>query len=408
VDRLGSRTDLKEGTLVSFDVDSLFTNVPLRESLSYIASLLDGDDTIGERSVFKTEELIQMIEFVLTKCYFRFEGSFYIMTDGVAMGSSLSGTVANIFMFKFEQLALGSVPSHMVVPDIWFRYVDDVLARFKGSCGDAEEFLTFLNGLRPSINFTLEFEQDGFLPFLDVGIRKTETGVIFEVFRKPTHTNLYINRRSCHPPGVFKGLVSTLKKRALSVCSEGRLKEELSFLRETLLSNGYGDKEIRSLEATSSKREISPVKPKGFIPFIPGLSQRIVAILRKVGVQIGLRPAPSLRSAFSARGDPEKRLGVIYRVSCEDCQWSYVGETGRTWAVRKKEHERAVKKANIDSSEVARHVWEEGHRLDWAASGPLDQEGRWKRRQIKEAYWSQKFSSSNKVFYTLSDAWMRV
>ena len=67
-----------------------------------------------------------------------------------------------------------------------------------------------------------------------------------------------------------------------------------------------------------------------------------------------------------------------------------------------------IKKASVDRSEVARHVWEEGHCLDWSSSGPIDREGRWKRRQIKEAYWSQKLDSKNRTFYSLSDAWLRV
>ena len=79
------------------------------------------------------------------------------------------------------------------------------------------------------------------LPFLDMIIQRSEGGVVFDVYRKPTHTDKYLNRDSCHPPQVFKGLVAGLKKRVVIICSSSRVSSELHHLRdawECLLSEG--------------------------------------------------------------------------------------------------------------------------------------------------------------------------
>ena len=72
------------------------------------------------------------------------------MTNDVVMGSSISGVVAimYMYMFYFEEMFLKQ-ESHMsadiVFSDVWFRCIDDVLARFKGTKEDAAQFLQYLN-----------------------------------------------------------------------------------------------------------------------------------------------------------------------------------------------------------------------------------------------------------------------
>ena len=404
--------DINQGVLVSYDVEALYTSIPVSESLAIIKELLEEDDGLAARSSFTTSELISLIEFLLCNSYFCFDDSFFIMSDGVAMGSSLSGTVANIFMFRFERLALENAPANLLLPDIWLRYIDDVLARFKGSIDDATRFMEYLNSLRASIWFSLEVEDQGHIPFLDVGISKATEGVIFKVYRKPTHTGLYLNRSSCHPPGVFKGLVSTLRKRAIDVCSRQEIKQELDGLKKSFLANGFGLCELRCLGSGSMTRREEKKKEvmSGVIPFVPRLSQRIVATLREIGVRVGMRPGRRLSSLLSkgSRHDGDSRLGVVYRIRCGKCRWSYVGETGRTWEERKKEHCRAIRQFDVERSEVARHFSSGDHVADWEGSGVIDVEPRHRKRLVKEAFWTHGFTSSNRCFFTLSDAWGRV
>jgi len=64
-----------------------------------------------------------------------------------------------------------------------------------------DRILNHLNRLHNTIQFTMEIEEEGHLPFLDIDIyRKTDGSLGHKVYRKPTHTNLYLHQKSHHHP----------------------------------------------------------------------------------------------------------------------------------------------------------------------------------------------------------------
>ena len=72
------------------------------------------------------------------------------------------------------------------------------------------EFLNHLNRLHNKIQFTMEIEE-GRLPFLDNDIyRKTNGSLGHEVYRKPTHTNLYQHQNSHHHPANKQSVLASL------------------------------------------------------------------------------------------------------------------------------------------------------------------------------------------------------
>ena len=62
-----------------------------------------------------------------------------------------------------------------------------------------------LNGVEMKIQFKMELKQGEFIPFLDVGITKSEGTVMTRVYRKPTHTQQYVNWASNHPKDMLLG-----------------------------------------------------------------------------------------------------------------------------------------------------------------------------------------------------------
>jgi hypothetical protein len=95
--------------MVSFDIVSLFTKVPIRETM----------DLLGCH--FK-EDILGLFCHVLNTSYFTFNGQFYGQTDGVAIGSSPSPVIANFYMEDYKKAVLESAP---LKPRCWFRYVHD-------------------------------------------------------------------------------------------------------------------------------------------------------------------------------------------------------------------------------------------------------------------------------------------
>ena len=153
------------------------------------------DDTLMERTVLPPQNITHLLELCLRTTSFKLQGSYYEQTDGAAMGSPVSPVVANIYMEMFEELALRRATNP---PRIWRHYVDDTFCMITKM--KVEGFLSHLNSLHPTITFTVEKEEEGKLPFLDTYLhRKNDGSLDISVYRKPTHTDQYLNFSSHHP-----------------------------------------------------------------------------------------------------------------------------------------------------------------------------------------------------------------
>ena len=152
----------EEETLVSFDVIALFTSIPVLIALHVINSKISTCTNFTNVCKIPTVKFIKHLEFTLTNCILCFNKIFYKQLQGVAMGSSVSHVIANIYMEYFESLA---IPSSPTLIKWWFRYVDDVhsLSR-KDQVNKLQEYL---NSIDPHIKFTIELPGADGIPFLD-------------------------------------------------------------------------------------------------------------------------------------------------------------------------------------------------------------------------------------------------
>ena len=84
------------------------------------------------------------------------------------MGSPLGQILANIFMWSFESKRLRDCPNYFK-PEFYRLYVDDIFIQFS-SPDHADQFREYLSSKHPNIKFSIEKEEDGRLPFLDINI----------------------------------------------------------------------------------------------------------------------------------------------------------------------------------------------------------------------------------------------
>ena len=118
-----------------------------------------------------------------------------------------------------------------IAPKTFRRYIDNSHARF-GSRSNDNEFLNVFNSQDPQIQYTIGCEnKHKELNFLDVTIKNNSNqSYDFAVNRKSTITNVQIKPRSNICPDIATGVFKEFLSRALHICSENYLAQEIDFL----------------------------------------------------------------------------------------------------------------------------------------------------------------------------------
>ena len=269
------RLEEKDVYLCSFDISSLFTNVPLKETIDICAEALYKDPFFTppiSQVVF-----IELMESATSSVEFSFNDTTHKQTEGVAMGSPLGPALASIFVGYHESKLFSCVQKLT----IYFRYVDDTFAIFKQE-GDVDNFLITLNRLHPALKFTFEKEHDDKLPFLDILVERTDLDFKTSVYRKPTFSGQYIRWESFSPCKRKTNQIATLVHRALMICTKNQLKQEIDFIKKILLDYGYAEDIVlkhisKKIAQISTAKSFGPEKCPVYLraPWIGTTSQQL-------------------------------------------------------------------------------------------------------------------------------------
>ena len=111
--------------LVSYDVTSLFTNIPLQETIDIAINLIFNHNP---NLNITRKELKKLLLFATSQTHFIFNSKIYNQIDEVAMGFPLAPVLANIFMGFQESKRLNEY--NLNKPKFYPRYIDDLLAAF--------------------------------------------------------------------------------------------------------------------------------------------------------------------------------------------------------------------------------------------------------------------------------------
>ena len=87
-----------EDELVSFDVVSLFTKIPIDLAIEVAKKRLRKDVSLEKRTSLLVDFLIDLLSFCLNKTYFVYDGTSDQHIFGTAMGSPASAIIANLVM----------------------------------------------------------------------------------------------------------------------------------------------------------------------------------------------------------------------------------------------------------------------------------------------------------------------
>ena len=148
----------------NLDVDFLFTNIPLEETIDIcLNTLFENMKKVGLSKI----EFKKLLSLATKETYFLFKGKLYKQAEGVAMGSPLGLSLANAFLVHFEKKWLQNCPSDLK-PYYYRRFVDIFLLFTPPK--HLEAFRNFLNGRQANMSITIEREKQNRLSFLDVQV----------------------------------------------------------------------------------------------------------------------------------------------------------------------------------------------------------------------------------------------
>ena len=282
------------------------------------------------------------------------------------MGCSISVVLAEITLQSLKTQIFSQKQDEIC---IWKRYVDDVLAMIPKD--NVNTFLDYINSFNVNIQFTTEIEENNSIPFLDLQISKDLSGLLsFSIYKKPSHTDKYLDFESNHPLQQKFSVMQTLLHRADRLCSNENKLEEIRNVKAALRKNGY-PKSIVNKSFSNSNR-INP-QENNFkyisAPYIKGTSERINRILKIFDIRLGHKPTNTLRSKLCNLKDKRRSqdaYDAIYKINCTDCDQVYIGETSKNLHARVKEHESKVRNHRAES-QIFQHVRDTDHTIDWNA-----------------------------------------
>ena len=346
----------QDETIISYDVKALFTSVPIQPVLNIIKNRLENDQQLQQRTSMSVNQITSLLEYCLRSTYFVLQGEYYEQLEGAAMGSPLSPIIANIYMEEFEIRALSTSPNP---PTLWKRFVDDTFVVIQTA--HKEDFFHHINSLEDSIQFTAEdIQADRSLPFLDVLVTPQPDGTLTtSVYRKPTHTNQYLQWHSHQSISAKYSVISTLYHRAKEVChTNQQLKEEHEQIKQALTSGKYPYWNLNRMEKktrvprpsrnqakkqTDSNMKSNTRKTHITVTYSRGLSESFKNTCKKYGIQVYFRGGKTIRNLLVAPKDKEhitQKSCIIYRFKCDrvECDEEYIGESARTFGERFKEN----------------------------------------------------------------------
>jgi len=390
-------------SLASFDVVSLFTNVPIDLVLQIIKdkwSLIEGHTSLPQ------DEFVGSIEFVLKSTFFVFNNKFYKQTFGTPMGSPLSPIVADLVLQRLELSVLNSLSFRV---GFFYRYVDDIALSVPLS--ELYGLLGKFNSFHPRLRFTIETSVGGDrLNFLDLSIIKKDNGFVFDWFRKPTFSGRFLNFHSHHPFIHKRGTVYSLIDRVVRLSHPQFHKNNFDLVIKVLLDNGYPlelifssiRRRLNTISHSISKRsninvtekEKTSSQPYFVIPYVSHISERFIQYFKNISFStLAFSCVNKLKKFIRVHKDTLpifSRSSVVYKIDCMDCDASYVGQTKRTLNTRVSEHRNHIRRNSTQNSVITDHRLDSKHDFKWNDIKILDEERNYNRRLISEMIFIKK------------------
>ncbi|KYN40057.1 hypothetical protein ALC56_05544 [Trachymyrmex septentrionalis] len=254
----------------------------------------------------------------------------------------------------------------------YYRYIDDICTAVPPSQIDG--LLEQFNSFHPCLQFTVERGGDT-INFLNITVSINKNRCNFDWYRKPTFSGRFLNFHSNHPLTQKIGTIFSLIDRAF-LLSDGMFHtKNLTFIINILLQKDYPldfifDSINQRIKNWIKKRhKVHNVVTDSdctnestswlTVPFIPLHTEKFRTLNRnKSDIRVAFHSPNKMGKYIKVQKDTcplTSKSNVVYKISCNNCDASYVGQTGRQLKTRIAEHRNHIRHKASARSVITEH-----------------------------------------------------
>ena len=218
--------------------------------------------------------------------------------------------------------------------------------------------------------------------------------------RKDAITNVQLKQNSSHDPKILVGTFKGFVHRAFKICSKQYIEEELKFITEVFVENGYLETDLNkiidqirsninnSLDSSSNTENEESTTKIVSLPWIPGISPKLKKAYKKAGVKVVFKSPANLQTLLTAKQKsalPSNSYPGIYSISCSCSNKPYIGETKLRVSTRIHQHQDNANQENWEYSGITSHAQTCSGNIHWDTARTLKIDNNKFTRKVREA-----------------------
>ncbi|KYN28478.1 hypothetical protein ALC57_02090 [Trachymyrmex cornetzi] len=217
------------------------------------------------------------------------------------------------------------------------------------------------------------------------------------VFHKSTYSGTFLNFHSNYPNCHKKGTLINSIDKVLTLSHPIFIQKNLINVIDAFLKNCYPlsyiftivKNRIKYHTLNNEKKKSNPlIREKYFtIPYVKSISESFLPISTMFHCKLAFTIPNTLKS-FIRRGKDKLEFlsnqNIVYKISCKNCDASYVGQTKRKLSTRLKEHQSDIRNNTGSPSVITDHRVTFDHNFKWDEAKILDNEASYGKRLVSE------------------------
>ena len=180
--------------MITLDIKDLYVNLPKQGIIQSTAIWMDRNKIDADIK----KQILQLLKIITEQNYFQHSNQYFKPEKGIAMGSPISGTLAEIYLQLIEEQYIKLwIENQNII--YYKRYFDDILIIFDASRINENIIKDNMNSIDEHLDFNITDEINNSINYFDMTIVKSTKGMEVSIYRKPTSTNITIQHTSNHP-----------------------------------------------------------------------------------------------------------------------------------------------------------------------------------------------------------------